>query len=71
MNYDYSNTIKDSTRPINHTFKACFFFGIDFLFEAAGFFGGGFLAGAFLGAGIVFCTLAGLGGAGMVTLGDD
>lgn len=56
---------------MEHTFGVFFFFGIDFLFAAADFFeGGGFLAGDFLcGAG--FCTLAGLGEAGMVILGAD
>lgn len=51
---------------MKHTSVAFFFFGKDFLFEAADFFGGGFLAGDFLGVADTFCTLAGLGEAGMI-----
>ena len=56
---------------MKHTSTAFFFFGTDFLFEAADFFGGGFLAGDFLGVAAAFCTLGGLGEAGIVIAGDD
>ena len=56
---------------MKHTSTAFFFFGTDFLFEAADFFGGSFLAGDFLGVAAAFCTLGGLGEAGIVTPGDD
>jgi len=56
-------------QQIKHTSKL-FFFGTDFLFEAVGFFGVGFLAGDFLAA-VGFCTLGDLGGTVMATLCDD
>ena len=62
--------IKTQDQRMKHTSVVFFFFGTDFLFEAADFFAGGFLAGDFLGVAATFCTLGGLGEAGM-TPGDD
>jgi len=45
--------------------------GTDFLFEAAIFFAGAFLAGNFLGVGTGVCILGGLGDTGMLILGVD